>query len=274
MDSAVSVDTGAEAMLLGLRLWGLFLAQALSREMEYRLHLWLSFLIDVVWYAVQVGLFEVIYLHTPTIAGWSRAEMAVFLGTLFVVDALNMALFSTNFWRLPQYVLTGELDFFLLKPVSPFFLVFLRYPNVASFLNLAVALTVLGYGFSLLPPASVEAAVAYPVFLVNGLLCMLSFQALIGALAIRILAAEGIQHTFHILYQFGMKPDSIYAPMLRRILLYVFPMGLVASVPAQVVLGRASWEVVSAGLVVPPLLLLVSRFLFLRALRYYTGASA
>lgn len=257
-----------------LRLWGLFLAQALSREMEYRLHLWLSFCIDVVWYAVQVGLFEIIYLHTPTVAGWGRAEMAVFLGTLFVVDALNMALFSTNFWRLPQYVLTGELDFFLLRPVSPFFLIFLRYPNVASFLNLAVALTVLGYGLSLAPPPSVWAAVAYPLFVVHGLLCLLSFQALIGAIAIRIVAAEGIQQTFHILYQFGMKPDSIYTPLLRRVLLYVFPMGLVASVPAQVVLGKVSLELIGAGLLLPPLLLAASRWMFLRTLRFYTGASA
>ncbi len=261
-------------MLFALRLWFLFCGQALSREMEYRLHLWLSFLIDVVWYAVQVGLFEVIYLHTSTVAGWTRAEMAVFLGTLFVVDALNMALFSTNFWRIPQYVLTGELDFFLLKPVSPFFLVFLRYPNVASFLNLAVALTVLGYGLSQVPLPSVWSAAVYPVFIVNGLLCMLSFQALIGAIAIRIFAAEGIQQTFHILYQFGMKPDSIYTPVVRRILLYVFPMGLVASVPAQVVLGKASWELISTGLFIPPLLLVGSRWVFLRALRYYTGASA
>ncbi len=261
-------------MLFRLRLWGLFLAQALSREMEYRLHLWLSFCIDVVWYAVQIGLFEVIYLHTPTVAGWSRAEMAVFLGTLFVVDALNMALFSTNFWRIPQYVLTGELDFFLLRPVSPFFLVFLRYPNVASFLNLALALTVLGYGVSLAPPPSVWAVLAYPVFLVHGLLCMVSFQALIGAIAIRILAAEGIQQTFHILYQFGMKPDSIYTPLLRRVLLYLFPMGLVASVPAQVLLGKAGVELVAAGLVLPPLFLAVSRRAFLHALRFYTGASA
>jgi ABC-2 type transport system permease protein len=257
-----------------VRLWGLFLLQALSREMEYRLHLWLAFSIDVVWYAVQVGLFEVIYGHVPEIAGWSRSEMAVFLGTLFVVDALNMALFSTNFWRIPQYVLTGELDFFLLKPVSPFFLVFLRYPNVASFLNLLVALTVLGYGISLTGIPSLGHLLAYPVFVVNGLLCMLSFQALIGAVAIRILAAEGIQQTFHILYQFGMKPDTIYTPLLRRVLLYVFPMGLVASVPARVLVGKATVELVVAGLVVPPLLLLLSRWAFLRALRFYTGASA
>ncbi|GBD07400.1 hypothetical protein HRbin21_01224 [bacterium HR21] len=261
-------------MWFGVRLWAIFLAQALSREMEYRLHLWLSFLIDVVWYAVQVGLFEVIYLHTPVIAGWSRDEMAVFLGTLFVVDALNMALFSTNFWRIPQYVLTGELDFFLLKPVSPFFLVFLRYPNVASFLNLAVALTVLGYGIGRVAPPPLWAAVAYPIFLLNGLLCMLSFQALIGAVAIRILAAEGIQQTFHIMYQFGMKPESIYTPLLRRVLLYIFPMALVASVPAQVLLGKASLELVIAGLLIPPALLGVSRWTFLRALRSYTGASA
>jgi ABC-2 type transport system permease protein len=261
-------------MLFRLRLWGLFVAQALSREMEYRLPLWLSFLIDVVWYAVQVGLFELIYLHTPAVAGWSREEMAVFLGTLFTVDALNMALFSTNFWRIPQSVLTGELDFYLLKPVSPFFLVFLRYPNVASFLNLAVALTVLLYGLSMTGVPSVWSAVAYPVFLVNGLLCMLSFQALIGAVAIRILAAEGIQQTFHILYQFGMKPDSIYTPLVRRILLYVFPMGLVASVPARVVLGKAPLELIIAGVLIPPVLLLLSRAAFMRALRFYTGASA
>ena len=69
--------------------------------MEYRGHLFAQVLIDVAWYGVQLALFNVIYQYTPSVGGLSHTEMLVFLATLFIIDAINMMLVSTNFWRFP-----------------------------------------------------------------------------------------------------------------------------------------------------------------------------
>jgi len=41
-----------------LRLWWAFLQNCLMREMEFRSHFLLTFVMDILWYAVQLGLFD------------------------------------------------------------------------------------------------------------------------------------------------------------------------------------------------------------------------
>lgn len=258
-----------------LRLWAAFFRNCISREMEYRGHLFMQFLIDMAWYGVQLALFEVIYLNTDNVAGLSRPEIMVFLGSLFVVDAINMALFSHNFWQFPNLITSGELDFYLTKPVAPVFVSFTRYANIASWLNFAVGLGVLVYG---IVQAEIQLTVwtvaLFALLVVCGNVIMLSLQILIASVAIFLVQADGIQMLFHSVYQFGTKPDAIYSRMFRRFLLFVFPLALIASVPSQVLLGTISpglalWNIGAAiGL------FFVAVKVFNWSLRHYSGASA
>lgn len=262
-------------MMRYMRLWAAFFRNCISREMEYRGHLFMQFMIDMVWYSVQVALFEVIYLNTESVAGLSRPEMMVFLGSLFVIDAINMALFSHNFWQFPNLITSGELDFYLIKPVAPVFVSFTRYPNIASWMNLVVGVGVLVYGIVHAGISPTIASVSLFVVLVCcGNVVMLSLQILVASWAVFLVQADGIQMLFHSLYQFGTKPDAIYARTFRRFLLFVFPLALIASVPSQALLGTLSpalalWNIGAAfGL------FFIAVKVFNWSLRHYSGASA
>lgn len=257
------------------RIWLAFFKNCLSREMEYRGHLFMQFMIDMVWYGVQIGLFEVIYLHTPEVAGFTQKEMLVFLGTLFVTDAVNMMLFSHNFWHFPEYVRTGELDFFLTKPASTFFLTCFRYINIAAIANLCFGVGFLVYAMvqaGLL--VSFSAIAWFLVLCFTGLLLNIGLQTAFASIAIWTVAGEGIQYLYHTVFNFASRPDSIYKGYMRRAMLYVFPLGLIASVPARALLGTldiglAVWSVF-AGVAV-----LFGALQFFRwSLTKYSGASS
>lgn len=258
-----------------LRLWAAFFRNCLSREMEYRGHMFMQFMIDMVWYGVQMALFEVIYLNTDNIAGLTRPEIMVFLGSLFVVDALNMALFSHNFWQFPKLITTGELDFYLTKPIAPVFMSFTRYPNIASWMNLVVGISVLVYG---IVEAGVQLTVGsvalFALLVVCGNIIMLSLQILVASCAVFLVQSDGIQMLFHSVYQFGTKPDAIYTRTFRRFLLFVFPLALIASVPSQVLLGTLSPALALWNIGVAIGLFFVAIKVFNWSLRHYSGASA
>ncbi|MFM8455531.1 MAG: hypothetical protein ACKOAK_02075, partial [Ignavibacteria bacterium] len=74
------------------RLWITLFKNCLSRDMEFRLHYALQVMVDIIWCTVQIGFFEVMFMYTPAFAGLSRSEAYLFLGTLFIVDSLNMML--------------------------------------------------------------------------------------------------------------------------------------------------------------------------------------
>lgn len=262
-------------MIRYVRLWAAFFRNCITREMEYRGHLFMQFMIDMVWYGVQVALFEVIYLSTDSVAGMGRGEMIVFLGSLFVIDAVNMMLFSHNFWMFPRLIVRGELDFYLIRPVSTFFMSFTRYTNIASWLNFAVGMSVLVYGLGEAGLTPTVGSVALFVLLaVCGSAVMLALQAMVAAVAIFLVQAEGVQMIFHTVYQFGTRPDAIYSRSVRRILLFIVPLALIASVPSRALLGTLTPELAVWSVAASALLFGLSMLFFNWSLRHYSGASA
>lgn len=258
-----------------LRLWAAFFRNCITREMEYRGHFFMQFMIDIAWYGVQLALFEVIYLNTSNVAGFTRPEVIVFLGSLFVIDALNMIFFSQNFWMFPRLIAKGDLDFYLIKPVSVVFMSFTRFPNIASWLNLVVGVSVLVYGLMEAHITLTAGSLALFLLLaVCGNIIMLSLQILVASIAIFLVQADGIQMLFHTVYQFATRPDAIYSQMFRRVLLYIVPLALIASVPSQALLGRLSLEMAVWNIVAAGLLFTVAVKTFNWSLSHYSGASA
>ena len=262
-------------MIRYLRLWTAFFRNCLARELEYRGHIIMQFLLDLTWYSVQVALFEVLYLNTHSIAGMDHGEMLVFLGTLFITDAVNEMFFSHNFSRFPKLVAAGELDFYLIKPVSTYFISFTRHMLISSWLNLAIGLGVLLYGMNEVGLAPAPQMIAlYIVMVVCGNTILLSLQAAVAAIAVFLVQADGIQHVFYTLYQFAMKPDAIYSRWMRRILLFVFPLALVASVPSRALLGTLTPDLAVLNIGGAFVLFFVSKWFFSWSLKHYSGASA
>ena len=258
-----------------IRLWWTFFKNCLTREMEYRGHFIAQVLIDVAWYGVQLALFNVIYQYTPRIGGLAHSEMMIFLATLFIVDAVNMILVSTNFWRFPSYVASGELDFYLMKPVNTFFFVFLRYPSIASIFNLLMGITLLVISIPQVHiPNPLMAIILYPLLIVCGFIVMSAFQTMVAAVSILLVGADGIQMVFHTLHQFGTKPDQIYTRNMRRFLIYIFPMAITASIPARALYGGLSPQLILWCLALTAILSITALQFFNWALKRYSGASA
>jgi ABC-2 type transport system permease protein len=242
--------------------------------MEFRGHFLLNLMIDIVWYTVQISLFEIIYLYTPSFAGLNHQAGILFLGTLFVIDCLNMLLAATNFWKFPGYINSGELDFYLLKPASVFFLTFFRYPNIASLVNLALSLSILVYGaVSYTSTIAVWQWLLWLILAINGSAVMIAFEVIVASFSVYMVNSSGLQNIFHTLYQFAMKPDSIYSQRLRRILLSIFPMALIASAPASALYAPPGILETCLLLLAGIIFCAIAGIFFQYSLRSYNGAS-
>ena len=106
---------------------------------------------DTAFYAVQLAFFAVLYNHTGTIAGWDLDQVFVFAAGYFFIDALNMTFFANNMWWFPILVNRGDLDYYLVRPVSSLFFVSLREFAANSFLNLIIATGILIWAIARYP---------------------------------------------------------------------------------------------------------------------------
>ena len=257
-----------------IKIFAAFLKAGLQSEIEYRINILLRFVTDLIWYAAQIFMFEVIFLHVNRLGGLGHEEMRVFLGILFVVDALYMVFFSDNMDNFPDLVRKGDLDFLLVKPVNTQFIVSTQKITLSFLLNLLMGVGWLTWSLNRLPHLTFWQPVLLLVLLPCGTLIFYAMRFMFASLALVFTQSDSFMHVWFQFYKLGMRPDSIYQPWMRFFLMTLVPVSLIASVPSRLVLeplhpGLAAWVVlVTVGL------LYLSHRVWNVLIRHYVSASS
>ncbi len=258
-----------------LRLYACFLRFSFSRAMEFRLDFTFRIVMDCLFYAVQIAFFWILYRHTLAIGGWNLDQMLIFTAGFLVLDAVNMTVFSNNMWLLPMLINKGDLDYYIVRPVSSLFFVSLREFAANSFVNLLIAWGIMAWALLRYPghlePVNVLAfLVLLP--LGNFLYYLVHMWFLLPTFWLH--SSSGLWQVFFQVEKYAERPHQIFAPWLRRILLSVVPLGLMVSVPTHVLFDGLTWRTALhiAGVIGGALAFTV--WLWGRGLRSYASASS
>ena len=262
-------------MLRYLRLYLSFLRFSFAKSSQFRLDFFFRIFMDIIYYVVNISFFKAIFLHTPTLGGWTEGEMLVFVGAFITVDALMMTFVSNNIWVLPQAITKGELDYYLLRPVSALFFLSSRDIAVNSFLNLLMATGILGWALWSYPLSfSLFDLAVFAVLLLNGLFLHLLLQILFILPVFWTLTGRGFHGAFWIMTRFAERPDGIFQGWIRKVITVALPFSLIASYPTRyLVEGGPLWILGHVALVTAGLFALVIG-LWRFALRSYSSASS
>jgi ABC-2 type transport system permease protein len=258
-----------------LRLYGALVRFSWSRAFEFRFDFWLRVLMDLVFYAVNIVFFEILYLHSPTFGGLAKWQALIFVATYLVVDGVRMTFFVNNFWMLRQMVAHGDFDFYVTKPASPLFLVTCREFSPASLVNLTVAFGILIYTFMQAPVTfSFWELASYGLLVLNGIIITYLLQLFFAITVFWTKSPEGIEGVLYILKRFAERPHTIYHPVARFILLTIIPLGLVASAPALSLFVEDGATLVMLSVFISLFLIICGKYAWSSALRNYTSASS
>ena len=258
-----------------LRLYLYFLRFSFSRAMEFRLDFYFRILMDVAFYVVNLAFFAVIYRHTSMLGGWDLDQIYVFVCGFLLVDAIHMTVFSNNMWWLPIFINRGDLDYYLVRPVSSLFFLSLRDFAANSFINLIIAAGLLVWALARYPyPFGAGALLSYLGFLMGGALVyyLLHVSFLIPVFWIQ--SHRGLGELFFGLTKLIERPHQVYLGWVRVLLSTILPFVVIASVPAHVLFdGISTTHVAHVGLVIAGLFAFVSWF-WGRGLAAYSSASS
>jgi ABC-2 type transport system permease protein len=258
-----------------LRLYLHFLRFSFSKAMEFRVDFFFRVVMDVMFYAVNLGFFWVLYEHTPTVGGWTLDQTLVFVSAFFLVDALHMTVFANNMWALPFMINKGDLDYYLVRPVSSLFFLCLREFAANSFLNLLIACGILTWAVARYPhPVSAGAVCAFVVLILLGTLIYWIVYLLFLIPTFWTHSGVGLRQLFFGVEKFSERPDQIFSGWLHRTLTTVLPFALIASYPAHVLFEGPSWGRVGQVVLVAAVGLGIVRWAWARGLRSYASASS
>lgn len=258
------------------------LRNSLVREMAFRG----NFLIEVFtrgfWFAAQIVMFSLIYGNVTEINGWTRHQFFVFMATGMIINTLVEAFFMPNCTEFSELIRNGNLDFVLLKPVDPQFLVSLEKVNVGTLSHLLLSGGLLCYGLSGLSTVpNWQAILGYLLLIPLSVAFLYSLMLSMAATSVWFGRNQGLYEFWFYITIFSRYPRDIYAgsfaaDVLSMAFSFLLPILLVVTVPAEVLTQKLLnpswvWLVLIAGSFAG---LFVSRQIFLFSLRFYRSASS
>ncbi|NOX59186.1 MAG: ABC transporter permease [Planctomycetes bacterium] len=261
------------------RIFGCFARNGLVRELGFRVNFVFTVISEILWLGMMLVFVKVIFGYTKNVEGWSGDEYLFLLGTHFLISSLFETFFFGNLQRVSHLIRTGDLDFVLLKPVSTQFLLSLERMDYAALANAPLGLFLCGYAF-VQTGASLTAAnvVMYALLVCSGVITLYSLMFMFSATSVWLIRQTSASHFWFYLTSCSKYPAEIYKPMVRGVLWFVltfiFPVLIVANLPASVMVRSFEPFLVVYAVVSAALLLMLSSLVFNWALRWYRSASS
>lgn len=251
--------------------WNLF-RYSLAREMEFKTNFIGRGIIEVIWIFTQILFFSTMLKYMTNFGNLAGNEVWFFVGTMFFVDGLFMLFLHDNQKNFGQMIRGGLLDFHLLRPISPLFLANFKNVNAVSVLNLSIAAGVVIWSAIQLHLAAWQ-ILLWSAYVVVGFVLICCLGVLTCSIAFWTTQTSNLLWFFFELYRLSFRPETIYGPWLRRVLLTVFPAALFMSLPVQLALGkRDGWIWYAYPFGIAAVAVLLTHWVWKRGIRNYEGA--
>ncbi len=272
-------EVTGQALESGRRYLGIYGAvwrNSVVREMGFQANFLLWIFVELLWFALQLGFNTVIYMHTDTIATWTKWQVVMLIGTSHFIQQLFQAFFLVNCAQLAELVHTGKMDFMLLLPVNTRFLVSLRHVDLGGFVSAASGLAVVLYAARQLQVSPTPAEMAgFAGLCAAAILIHYSLMFLMASISFWTVRAQGLVMAYYNLFSIARIPDAAFRGTARAIFTLAIPMLLVASVPVKLLLEKlTSPGELALMLAMSLVCFLLSNLVWSLALRRYSSASS
>ncbi len=258
-----------------VRIWLATARYSIIRTLMFRGDFFVWSLVELFWMTVNLLLVSVIYQHTESIAGWSKYEMVLLVGTSMIVQRLLMGFFWSSIFEMGRNVRTGNFDFFLAQPGNVMFMATTRKLDPDGLINSFVAGGVVIYAVRQLGlhPGVLDVAL-YLFMLICGLAIHYSILVLSTSLVFWLTSAQGVEGGYFTLTEFSRLPREAFKGITNTLFVWVLPVVVVSNTPARTLLHGFEWRWAVWLFVLASAWFAFTVWVFNRGLRRYASASS
>ena len=258
-----------------LSIWISLFNNSLTRDMEFKANFIGGIIVDFIFYGTHFFFFSIIFSYVDSLLEFTKHDVMIFLIITFLSDTCYMFFFSGNLMKMNQLIVKGDLDFFLLKPISSQFLVSFRYVKSYTIISLFI-LGILLLNLCLQSTRDITFInfIFFSFSFTLGLALWACFDFCISCLSFWFKNFSTGGWFSHEVMKFSMRPDTIYTGWLRKSLFTILPMAFITSVPSRILLYGPSQDYLIGQVCVTIMFLCLARLMWKKGVAKYESASS
>jgi len=254
-----------------------FMRASLQQDLAYRANFLINLLHSFLNLGVAVAAILILFSQIENLNGWTFSSTLGVMAVYLIVSAIRNLFIGPSLETLVgmgQEIWNGNFDFSLIRPVNIQFLVTFRIWRFFSLLDLLLGIGVLIFAATQsTDPITWINWFYFALALLAGTLIIYSLLLGLSALAFW---SPGFMITwvFDSLFQLARYPIGIYPTLVRILLTWIIPIGLITTIPAQALSGQIGFGMVILSLCVAAVVFLLASWLFHLGIRRYHSASS
>ncbi|MBI1832166.1 MAG: ABC-2 family transporter protein [Planctomycetes bacterium] len=262
-----------------LNLWLSLAKFSLLGELAFRGNFLVKIFVELLWLGMLLLFNYTVFQHTTSIADWNAQQYLFFIGCYFAMGGLIEMLFLDNCNQFADLIRSGDLDFFLLRPIDEQFLVSCKHvdwscaPNILlGIFVMAAALWDMDWAFD-----PVQAA-AFVILFVSGAALAYGFLLILMSASVWMMRNQSLFEMWWLFTTLMRYPREIFkgpwAQPTGWFFFFVIPIMLVTNVPARVMVRTLDPWLACYAVVAAVVVIVASRYVFRAALQHYRSASS
>jgi ABC-2 type transport system permease protein len=214
----------------------------------------------------------ILFNNIPLLGEWSLKETLVIYGLCLICRGIYLTFFGRLEDLGSDFILDGNLDKLLVKPISPLFSIISEKVNEENLTEVLLGIAAFVYALSSL---KVRITLLKSVFIcfsiVNGVAIYFSFFLIINCISFWYNSRFSIMWAFMELSDFSQYPMNIFKSPIRSILTWIIPFALTSYYPACFVIDKNidNNHVLYFMPVITIVLVLISCFIWKKGLKKY-----
>jgi ABC-2 type transport system permease protein len=257
-----------------LKIYRQFIKMSVMQQLEYRVNFIMGFLGECVYLFSKMLYVMIVYRAGGNISGLSPDQLILFIGTFTIMTAIFVGLFLNNFFGISREILKGELDVFIVKPISLQFFVTTRFVDIVKPIpNVIAGTALIVIGWSRLGASTgIMHILSYIAFMICGTVLAYSLFLIPQILAFWTIKTGGGNDITSRLWDFNNMPMKIYNKWMQRIGIFVVPVFVITNFPVMAVINDLSIYYRIWGVAISIFMFVCARLLWNIAIKQYSSA--
>ncbi|MGX7024473.1 ABC transporter permease [Vagococcus hydrophili] len=227
--------------------------------------------------AIQVSallFLKVTFGRIPSVNGYNFYQVLFVYGFSQIPRGLDH-LYSDYLWIFSrQSVVKGEVDRYLVRPVSPYFQVICERVQFDALGEIFVGVVITLYAITGIDfPNPLISLILSFVYLITGCIIYTSIKTICASLAFWMKKSMNILRSVYGLSDLTKYPLSIYPPVVRGFFTYLIPFGVVAAIPSELIFSSTLFNMTTVTIIsVATIFTLLASIIWKKGVRSYESA--